>query len=137
MRQPFLLFQGSKRQALPHNVVTLILKPKKEGSMARKSFPKAKVAGKKRILNARKDTPDIRDRMYEPALIQLQPEIDNRSGTDILDQGEEGACTGFGLAAVINLLNVKKRDLQFKASPRMLYEMAKKHDGVRKGGRWF
>jgi hypothetical protein len=128
MRQPFLLFQGSKRQALPHNVVTLILKPKKEGSMARKSFPKAKVAGKKRILNARKDTPDIRDRMYEPALIQLQPEIDNRSGTDILDQGEEGACTGFGLAAVINLLNVKKRDLQFKASPRMLYEMAKKHD---------
>ncbi len=96
--------------------------------MARKSFPKAKVAGKKRILNARKDTPDIRDRMYEPALIQLQPEIDNRSGIDVLDQGEEGACTGFGLAAVINLLNVKKRDLQFKASPRMLYEMAKKHD---------
>ncbi len=95
--------------------------------MARKSFPKAKVAGKKRILNARKDTPDIRDRMYEPALIQLQPEIDNRSGTDVLDQGEEGACTGFGLAAVINLLNVKKKDLQFKASPRMLYEMAKKH----------
>jgi hypothetical protein len=83
MRQPFLLFQGSKRQALPHNVVTLVLKPKKEGSMARKSFPKAKVAGKKRILNARKDTPDIRDRMYEPALIQLQPEIDNRSGIDV------------------------------------------------------
>src|SRR3989338_7147886 len=96
--------------------------------MARKSFPSAKVAGKKRILNARKDTPDIRDRMYEPALIQLQPEIDNRGVTEILDQGEEGACTGFGLAAVINLLNVMKRDLRFRASPLMLYEMAKKHD---------
>ncbi len=96
--------------------------------MAKKSFPSEKVAGEKRILNARKDTPDIRDRMYEPALIQLLPELDNRGGTDILNQGQEGACTGFGLAAVINLLNVKKRKLQFKASPRMLYEMAKKHD---------
>lgn len=96
--------------------------------MARKSFPRATVAGKKRVLNARKDTPDVRDRMYEPALIQLQPDIDNSSVTDVLDQGEEGACTGFGLAAVINLLNVMKRDLRFKASPRMLYEMAKKHD---------
>lgn len=96
--------------------------------MARKSFPSVKVAGKKRILNARKDTPDIRDRIYEPALIQLQPEIDNRTGVKILDQGAEGACTGFGLAAAINLLNGNKRGLKFQASPRMLYEMAKKHD---------
>ncbi len=96
--------------------------------MAEKSFPKVHAAGKKRILNVRKDTPDIRDRMYEPALVQLQPQIDNRDGITILDQGKEGACTGFGLAAVINLLNLKKRDLQFKASPRMLYEMAKNHD---------
>lgn len=96
--------------------------------MAARSFPSVEIAGENRILNARRDTPDIRDRMYEPALIQLKPEIDNRGGTGILDQGREGACTGFGLAAVINLLNVKKRDLQFKASPRMLYEMAKKHD---------
>ncbi len=96
--------------------------------MAGKSFPKVHAAGQKRILNARKDTPDIRDRMYEPALIQLQPEVDNRDGIAILDQGREGACTGFGLAAVINLLNTKKRNLQFRASPRMLYEMAKNHD---------
>jgi len=96
--------------------------------MAKKKISSVKVAGEKRILNARKDTPDIRDRMYEPALLQLKPEIDNRGGTEILNQGQEGACTGFGLAAVINILNVKKRDYQFKASPRMLYEMAKKHD---------
>ena len=30
------------------------------------------------------------------------------SGTDVLDQSEEGACTGFGLAAVINLLNAQR-----------------------------
>lgn len=96
--------------------------------MAQKSFQNAKIAGKKRILNARKDTPDIRDRMYEPALIQLQPEIDNSGVTAVLDQGEEGACTGFGLAAVINLLNAKIKEPKSKASPRMLYEMAKKHD---------
>ncbi|GAB6192702.1 hypothetical protein [Desulfocastanea catecholica] len=67
--------------------------------MAGKSFPRVQVVGEKRILNARKDTPDIRNGMYEPALIQLQPEIDNRGGTHILNQGTEGACTGFGLAA--------------------------------------
>lgn len=96
--------------------------------MARKSLSQVTIAGEKRILNARKDPPDIRDRMYEPALIQLQPEIDNRAGLSILNQGKEGACTGFGLAAAINLLNSKKRNMDFKASQRMLYEMAKKHD---------
>lgn len=96
--------------------------------MTKSKFPTIDAAGKKRILNVRPDPPDIRDRMYEPALIQLQPEIDHRKGCLILDQGDEGACTGFGLAAAINLLNLKKRNLADKASPRMLYEMAKKHD---------
>ncbi|MEJ2202041.1 MAG: C1 family peptidase, partial [Desulfuromonadaceae bacterium] len=96
--------------------------------MTEKTFPTVKAAGKQRTLNARKDVPDIRDRMYEPALVQLKPEIDNRPDGIILDQGTEGACTGFGLAAVINLLNKKKRNLTFQTSPRMLYEMAKKHD---------
>ena len=97
--------------------------------MPQRKFPYVRVAGKDRKLNVRKDTPDIRDRMYEPALIQLQPELDNSNSVpQILDQGQEGACTGFGLAAVINLLNAKKRNIQFSASPRMLYEMAQKHD---------
>ncbi|MFH1154208.1 MAG: C1 family peptidase [Pseudomonadota bacterium] len=96
--------------------------------MSHQSFPVVKAAGKRRILNARKDTPDIRDRMYEPALIQLRPELDNRDGTRILDQGQEGACTGFGLAAVINLLSARRSTKPFYASPRMLYEMARKHD---------
>ena len=46
----------------------------------------------------------------------------------MLDQGTEGACTGFGLAAVINLLKHCAGEHGFEASPRMLYEMAKKHD---------
>jgi hypothetical protein len=48
-------------------------------------------------------------------------------GGKVLDQGAEGACTGFALAAVTNLLNMK-RGQSFKASPRMFYEMAQKHD---------
>ncbi len=98
--------------------------------MSQKPFKqkKVKIGGKKRILNARKDTPDSRDRMYKSSLIQLLPQIDNRGICEVLDQGEEGACTGFGLAAVIDLLTIKKGNGNFAASPRMLYEMAKKHD---------
>ena len=86
-----------------------------------------KVAGKKRTLNVRRDLPDIRDRIYEPSLLELQADIDNRNFASILDQGVEGSCTGHGLAAVINLLNAKLGH-KFISSPRMLYEMAKKHD---------
>lgn len=79
-------------------------------------------------LNAVPDSPDIRDRMYEPALIQLDSHLDPKPySMTILDQGQEGACTGFGLAAVINYLN-KERDIDFRSSPRMLYEMARRHD---------
>jgi len=85
-----------------------------------------RAAGKRRVLNVRPDTPDIRDRYYEPALIQLASSVDHRGGL-VLDQETEGACTGFALAAVINLLNMK-RGQSYEASPRMLYEMAQKHD---------
>ena len=96
--------------------------------MTKETFPEMEIGGEKRVLNVLGDPPDIRDRMYEPALIQLQPEMDNRASAMVLDQGGEGACTGFGLAAVINLLN-SRRDGDFpRASTRMLYEMAKKHD---------
>jgi len=52
-------------------------------------------------LNVVKDLPDIRDRMYEPALIRVKDEIKSPEVV-ALDQGGEGASTGFGLAAVIN-----------------------------------
>ncbi|MCF3652450.1 C1 family peptidase [Synoicihabitans lomoniglobus] len=79
--------------------------------------------------NAVSDIVDLRDCMYEPALLRLAPELPAPvlEPGDVLDQGQEGACTGFGLAAVINLLNHRAgRDV--RVSPRMLYEMAKRHD---------
>jgi len=45
----------------------------------------------------------------------------------ILDQGTEGACTGFALAAVINFL-LHQRKLKRRISPRMIYELARRYD---------
>jgi hypothetical protein len=88
----------------------------------------------KRVFNARPDTVDFRDRIYEPALIEVPPRRDldeyRRYSVPILDQGTEGACTGFGLAAVANYL-LRRRALQpdvTPASARMLYEMARRYD---------
>lgn len=78
-------------------------------------------------LTAVDDAPDLRDHRYSPALVQLKSEIKPPPGLKILNQGQEGACTGFGLAAVINLLNSERR-VGVKVSPRMLYEMARLHD---------
>ncbi len=78
-------------------------------------------------LNALQDAPDLRDLAFEPSLNKLRSSIAPPGGLLILDQKREGACTGFGLAAIINLLK-KKRGERFPVSPRMLYEMAKLHD---------
>jgi len=78
-------------------------------------------------LNAVSDAPDIRDLSYQPALIPLKDEIEPPRDLVILDQGSEGACTGFGLAATINFLNQFKRK-PTRVSARMIYEMARKFD---------
>jgi len=78
-------------------------------------------------LNALPDIPDHRDRWYEPTLAPLRPKKDAPEGLTILDQGQEGSCTGFGLAAVVNLLN-RGQGRGVEVSARMLYEMAKRHD---------
>jgi hypothetical protein len=105
-----------------------------------------------RVLDARSDRPDLRDRVYSPPLIALLPEcpsadeivdhIDDyaRAGL-VLDQGADGACTGFGLAAVINFLYyrayalakkgaAKKAKLAApaKMSPHFLYRLAQIYD---------
>lgn len=86
---------------------------------------KAKI-GKFRV-NAVADVPDYRDWIYQPALIQLKREIDPPDNIQVLNQGGEGSCTGFALAATINLLRQRSHRQRF-VSARMLYEMAKKHD---------
>jgi hypothetical protein len=44
-----------------------------------------------------------------------------------LDQGQEGACTGYALAAVINCL-LRQRGIKRSVSPKMLYDMARRYD---------
>jgi hypothetical protein len=80
------------------------------------------------ITNAAPDLPDIRDWMYQPALVNLASRWDPPRNLHILDQKSEGACTGFALAAVINYLNQQRGEDDKKVSMRMLYEMAKRHD---------
>jgi hypothetical protein len=82
---------------------------------------------------ALRDVPDIRDLMYTPTLAPLPPRIDPPKGLAILDQGQDGACTGFALAAVIHRLLATNQALTMaeqrrRVSAWMLYAMARRHD---------
>lgn len=81
-----------------------------------------------RTLDAFPDRIDLRDWPYQPTLAPLPDEVVNCGEVPrVLDQGTEGACTGFALAAVINYL-LHQRGNRSEVSPRMLYEMARCHD---------
>ena len=96
------------------------------------------------IRNVLPDIPDERDWIYTPSLdlLEYPTRVPPKSPT-ILDQGSEGACTGFALAAVINQLCAERHrkaieraeelDDQFTGTPitvsaRMLFFLAKQHD---------
>ena len=87
-----------------------------------------------RKLTARRDTLDFRDRMFETSLVEVPTQIPLADylawGIPVLDQGEEGACTGFGLATVAHFLLQRRKVVPDKApvSARMLYEMARRYD---------
>lgn len=86
-----------------------------------------------RFLNVLADAPDLRDRIYEPALLDLALTMSppDASLSPIRDQKMEGACTGFALSSAITLMNrLRYQRLATPAeapmvSARMLYEMAK------------
>ncbi len=81
------------------------------------------------IKNAKQDVPDLRDRIYEPALVPLSETLDPDVPTgEVLNQGREGACTGFAAAATINRLQRLRGRPEVRVSARMLYEMAKRFD---------
>lgn len=99
------------------------------------------------VLDARPDRIDFRDREYRPPLVSLPPEFpapkdvkkflpQYHKTSKILNQGNEGACTGFGLAAVINYINWerwirnggRKADQPHHVSPWMLYDNARFYD---------
>lgn len=102
-----------------------------------------------RTLDARPDRLDLRDREFAPSVMclpeQWPSDADIRKLVPqyckaglVLDQGTDGACTGFGLACVINYLhwratlnagtkNAARRKPQ-PVSPRMLYHLARFYD---------
>ena len=103
-----------------------------------------KTAKRTVTLDARPDRPDLRDRIYQPPLVSLPHQYPppewiktylprySKAGL-ILDQGEEGACTGFGLAAVVNYLLFRqfvhaKTPPSPTVSTRMIYHLARKYD---------
>src|SRR5258708_395949 len=93
-----------------------------------------KVAFSDRALNVRKDTLDFRDHMYIPTLVEVPAyrtlEDYRRAKVPVLDQGKDGACTGFGLATVAHyLLRTHKvtRDAT-SISPFMFYDLARRYD---------
>ena len=91
-------------------------------------------AKKDRVLNARRDSIDFRDRMYVPTLVEVPTFRDlkeyRKAKVPILDQGKEGSCTGYGLAAVVNYLLRTRKQLpsRAEASADMLYRLARRYD---------
>lgn len=80
-----------------------------------------------RKFDAFPDRIDIRDWLYQPSLAPLPDQVINCDSVPlpILNQGQEGACTGYALAAVINF-RLAARNIRRLVSPRMLYEMARR-----------
>ncbi|MDA8433573.1 MAG: C1 family peptidase [Nitrospiraceae bacterium] len=87
-----------------------------------------------RKLNVRPDTLDFRDKMYQATLVEVPVRI---ALTDylkfrvpVLNQGTEGACTGYGLATVVHYLLRARKVVpdRREVSPHMLYQLAKRYD---------
>jgi hypothetical protein len=89
-----------------------------------------------RTLDARQDRPDMRDRIYQPRLVSLPTSYPPKSWIEtylplyeqaglVLDQGSEGACTGFGLAALVNYIQFRRE-----------LESARTRGGKRSFPRW-
>lgn len=96
-----------------------------------------------RTFDARPDRVDFRDRAYTPPLLALPAQSpdpatlkklmrDMAARGLVLDQLKEGACTGFGLAGVINHMAWRRAKLSadkpVSVSPRMLYQLARQYD---------
>lgn len=96
--------------------------------------PTIRVAQQQFVLNARPDTIDFRDCMYVPTLVNV-PSVRTvneyrKAEVEIRNQGQEGACTGYALAAVADyLLHTRRpRRESGKVSAHMLYTMARRYD---------
>jgi hypothetical protein len=100
------------------------------------------IGGRVLALDARPDRLDLRDLPFRPPLGNLPERYPTETHLSewlpayaeadlVLDQGAEGACTGFGLAAVINYLlfvRGKAGKAARRVSPAMLYQLARIYD---------
>jgi len=69
--------------------------------------------------------------LYQAQRVQLPPQvIPDRKHITILNVGQESAIVGLALAGLINYLTSLRDGSPFRASPRMLYEMARRYDGT-------
>ena len=98
--------------------------------------------GAERQLKVRRDPIDLKDRAYQPPPLGLDAAYPTdalikeflsayTAANLVLDQGNEGACTGYGLACVVNYLRWTKAEDKTKidsVSPRMLYSYARRYD---------
>lgn len=97
------------------------------------AYPLNPERNKSRTIDVRPDDTDARDYIFQPSLTLLPEIFDENRGypNKVFDQGSEGACVGFALAAVINI-SLRKRYKKFPenhlVSARMLYEMAQCYD---------
>ena len=102
------------------------------GAASRREPQRAKPAAERmrvrRKLDAHPDRVDVRDWIYQPTLAALPDRLVNCQNVPlVLDQGSEGACTGFALAAVINY-HLSARKLERRVSAHMLYSLARRYD---------
>lgn len=99
-----------------------------------------------RKFDVRPDRLDLRDLPYRPPLISLPRQFPDDDVVKeflprytklglILDQGEDGACTGYGLAAVVNYLRYvqlleldEEPEKLTSVSPKLLYDLARLYD---------
>ncbi len=98
-----------------------------------------KTSYKKRLLDVRQDRLDLRDRVYQPVLKSLSATYPDsryinyilkcyREENLILDQGDNGACSGYALASVINYLLWQQQNNSEIVSPKMLFNLARIYD---------
>lgn len=84
------------------------------------------------VRNVVPDRLDLRDRTYQPPVgAAPRPRVNTlaRVALRVRDQGDTNACTGFALAATIDILMHKaRRAADATVSPFMLYSMARRYD---------